>query len=557
MSVIRPGMGPRVLAPGSFGDDPISKLQRDLELITAKLTEIRGGSAGTPTAQPQKTAIAVVSSSFVSGIRKATELSAGDPNERISLIDRFLERITEFDREVLKKTTPTGDTAIIADRRPTVRADLSNLPTHLHITDRLLDLYAQAQRVTVIRTSATVAEQGTKSPVAKVPAAAPSANDQALAQSQQHIQRLEGKIATLMKQLSDSEEKTLAAQSATKSGKIEVAEMQKTLSQSMLTVEALRKEAAAATAAAAAAAAAAATVISPTKSAANAAEERVRQLEERLEVEIGINQRMYSAVMGVAESFGKDGTMGDVGASALSGDSRHALDALTGASRAVAEQLKAAGAACSGMKREHDDVESRLAVLQRDHGSLLTAHDDSKVELSTLRAQLDKFRSKEQRDQSLLVAKVQADGDQLDKLKTELSNALAKIVELEKLTPAFNEALGNLFKKDQELDGLAFDLAQLTEELASYKTLAETLKAKMRDMGGKDAAFFDSFEEVMRDEMAAMKWAFEAKLRVAKEKADAMSVKHQQEMQKLRESNSQSSKLHVLHQSGSTASFPR
>ena len=30
-------------------------------------------------------------------------------------------------------------------------------------------------------------------------------------------------------------------------------------------------------------------------------------------------------------------------------------------------------------------------------------------------------------------------------------------------------------------------------------------------MGGKDASFFDSFEEVMKDEMMAMKWAFEVR----------------------------------------------
>jgi chromosome segregation ATPase len=412
-------------------------------------------------------------------------------------------------------------------------------------------LYAQAQRVTVVRTSTTVVEQGKSTKAA----AAPSANDQALAQSQQHIQRLDGKIATLMKQLSDSEEKTLAAQSAAKHSKVEVADAQKSLSQSMITIEALRKEAAAATAAAAAAAAAATT---PTASAASAMEQRVRQLEERLEVEIGVNQRMFAAVMGIADNFGRDGTIGDVGASALSGDSRNALEALTAASRAVAEQLKAAGAACSGMKREQDDVLSRLAVLQKEHGYLLAAHEETKVELLALRAQQEKFRNKEQHDQTAL-AKVQADGDELNSVKGDLSRALARAVEAEKqverLSPALREALANLSKSQQELEGLSFDINQVTEELNSYKTLAETLKAKMRDMGGKDTSFFDSFEEVMRDEMAAMKWAFEAKLRVAKEKADAVSVKHQQELQKLREAGA--GKLHAVHHSGSAASFTR
>ncbi len=40
--------------------------------------------------------------------------------------------------------------------------------------------------------------------------------------------------------------------------------------------------------------------------------------------------------------------------------------------------------------------------------------------------------------------------------------------------------------------------------------------------------FLDTFEEVMRDEMMAMKSAFETKLKFAKEASDLLSKKHQE-----------------------------
>ena len=70
----------------------------------------------------------------------------------------------------------------------------------------------------------------------------------------------------------------------------------------------------------------------------------------------------------------------------------------------------------------------------------------------------------------------------------------------------------------------------------SYKKLTEKLKLKIRDMGAgskESKDFLDTFEEVMRDEMSAMKAAFEMKLRVAKEEADATTRRHQQEIARI------------------------
>ena len=106
------------------------KLTRDLDILSSKLSDIRGNSTATTTSGTagQKQAIAVVSSSFVSGIRKATELGGNPGDDRLSVLDRIVEKVTEYDREVLKKTA-TADASISRTRE-----DLTSLPTHLHIT---------------------------------------------------------------------------------------------------------------------------------------------------------------------------------------------------------------------------------------------------------------------------------------------------------------------------------------------------------------------------------------------------------------------------------------
>ena len=71
-------------------------------------------------------------------------------SSKLNLLEKLIEKIVEFDRLVLKKTAPE---TIVPQRRGSRGSDLSTLPTHLHITDRLLDLFTQSQRVTVIRTT--------------------------------------------------------------------------------------------------------------------------------------------------------------------------------------------------------------------------------------------------------------------------------------------------------------------------------------------------------------------------------------------------------------------
>ena len=53
----------------------------------------------------------------------------------------------------------------------------------------------------------------------------------------------------------------------------------------------------------------------------------------------------------------------------------------------------------------------------------------------------------------------------------------------------------------------------------------------MKDASARE--FLDSFEEVLQDEMMAMKSAFELKLKHKSDEVDAMSTRHRQEIQRL------------------------
>jgi len=122
---------------------------------------------------------------------------------------------------------------------------------------------------------------------------------------------------------------------------------------------------------------------------------------------------------------------------------------------------------------------------------------------------------------------------ELENLNLELRN---HILELNKLIPIpvpLSVEGPNIHILENEISNLKFEIVQINLELQSSQKLIITLKDKIRDMGGKDVSFMDSFEEVMRDEMLAMKWAFEAKLRVAKEKAESTSQRHAQEIQRM------------------------
>lgn len=86
--------------------------------------------------------------------------------------------------------------------------------------------------------------------------------------------------------------------------------------------------------------------------------------------------------------------------------------------------------------------------------------------------------------------------------------------------------------KNIELEGA---LQSSKTDLAAQENLNQTLKDVIKKMTNEANRndFADTFEEVMREEMMAMKGAFEAKLKIAREQTEAMSRKRQSEINRI------------------------
>ena len=125
-------------------EDAGPRLEKDLDVIQRRINLLTGSKA----AEGHST----VSSSFVSGIRRVTEekkYNDAESVERFPVIEKILAKIVEFDREVLRCTAPASTSE--KSRGNSADGDLFCLPTHFAVTDRLLELYNQVQRVASIK----------------------------------------------------------------------------------------------------------------------------------------------------------------------------------------------------------------------------------------------------------------------------------------------------------------------------------------------------------------------------------------------------------------------
>jgi chromosome segregation ATPase len=208
------------------------------------------------------------------------------------------------------------------------------------------------------------------------------------------------------------------------------------------------------------------------------------------------------------------------------------------------------------VKSEHEkllkslaDAESARDAAQKQYAYLLEEHEEIKKEVAALR----ELQREKRKEESAAATQNQENLDQIEQLKAQLADALKKLSSSQSSANEVVLLMAKLSESETENRNLKFEVGELTEEVKSLKNLSDQLKQKIREMAGNDTSFLDSFEEVMKDEMMAMKWAFEAKLRVAKEKCDAMAQRHQKEIQALRESSS----LPLLGLSGKSSLLPR
>jgi hypothetical protein len=120
----------------SDNNEGIKLLEKDLQIITKKLTDLKK---------------ATVEESSLSrngiGLSNSVPILTNEETIKLQLTEKIMVKLTEVDREVLNKT---GDTMMSRARRSSrdglLGSDLSCLPAHLTLVDRLLDFHVLVKR---------------------------------------------------------------------------------------------------------------------------------------------------------------------------------------------------------------------------------------------------------------------------------------------------------------------------------------------------------------------------------------------------------------------------
>lgn len=170
--------------------DEVSKIQQDINILTQKIAELNGEPV------PQMDDNSSAASPFVVGLRALadSERKFKDVKElKINTLEKLLEKVSEYDRILLKETAPVVDPTVIPQRRKSFGQDLFCLPTHMHLTARLMDLHSASKRVTVIK----MTEQGAAAPSSGTPPLNPT--DKKL------IEGLKTTVAKQAKQIEEAE----------------------------------------------------------------------------------------------------------------------------------------------------------------------------------------------------------------------------------------------------------------------------------------------------------------------------------------------------------------
>lgn len=512
-------------------DPEVDKLQNDLVLLTQKIADI----TGEPQRAPPAPGSMKDSAGFVNGLRGQTEASAYD--HKMGMLNKVLGKISELDRIVLKKTAPEKD---VSARRGSRGMDLISLPTHLHITDRLLDLHTKSQRVTVIKTGGG----GGGAPESN--GAAPNSPRSA------KVNGNDAKtIEKLQQKLEDSEAKRRAvaedcslARKENSALKREVEALQKAkeeAAQSSNESEAVGQRASN-------------DEIDRLRAALAAARAEVEACQESLESETSRSLAAVKEVVARGMNISRKGS-GTGTVSGGSGDTpAPAPSSGDGSDRGLSPEMQRALAVLdeglasreSSLREELVSINSVKESLEGENQSLALNMDLLNKDLLTSQGELEAMRTSYHQLHSETIGKegagaraekeLKAANDKIVELQTELVNAARRTLELERLPLQLEQEQNRARSFEEQTIKVQGALSGKEEECKQYQQLNEALKSKLRDMSGKDASsreFLDSFEEVLQDELMAMKSAFESKLKHKSEEADALSSRHRQEIQRL------------------------
>ena len=186
-------------------------------------------------------------------------------------------------------------------------------------------------------------------------------------------------------------------------------------------------------------------------------------------------------------------------------------------------------------------------MLARDVSTLCSQLEAMKAAYSGLESEMIDYRNSQTKkllaagdpaEAEELKRKLAAAHDLLSALQEDLGAATQRALALEKFPAMMTNLECRLITVEGEKSELNAAAIGLRNEVASYKKLTDSLKDKIRELSSRatndnSRDFLDTFEEVMKDEMLAMKAAFEAKLKAVKEDSEMVSRRHQQEIQRI------------------------
>lgn len=509
--------------------EELAKINQDVTILQARISHL----SGEPVIQTPPSTVAVlgsnnVTSPFVSGLRGLTAETSTKTIDnslelKIEAYESVLKKIIELDRLVLKKTSPTDITAV---RRKSNGNDLHTLPTHLHLADRLMDLHTQSKRVTVITQTAVSNNNNGEPATSNTPNTplSPRSNKNA-------TDKLHNTINDLKKQLQDADERNKRNQEEIISSRKDIMSLKQELEQTKSELEQEKSNNRSNNG----------NELINYKTQISEMQERNNQMQDWLLTEKKKNQSLLMMIREKASKLEKKG--GTISPSKCEQlekveFNQEEVEAFSYLDSAISSQFESLRSQIMTISTVKDMLEGEIQnytmereILMKDLTTLTNEHDAIKGAYHALETETMNKKGDSELQKKLTTAQ-----EMLEQLQSELASMARRSLELERLPPLLSE-LEIKFKasEDSRLKN-DFKVKEVTEELGSYKALCEKLKQKIRDMSGKDSKtqdFLDSFEEVMRDEMMTMKMAFEAKLKQAKEEADANSRRHQEEISRL------------------------
>ena len=572
---------------GGVGSDEVNKLQQDLVLLTQKIADMTGEPQRAPPTPNLEGPAGAPSSPFVSGLRGMADSTGGSGGNtdalRLAMTEKVLKKVMELDRALLKKTAPDteGGSTTQRARRGSRGMDLFTLPTHLHITDRLLDLHTQSKRVVTVTKeklgnagSATPAGAGTdtvapesggssssKEPrgLSPTPPSSNSSSSNSPRPNGAEIKKYKDEVAALKAKLTESEARRATIKDDCQQARKDNLMYKKQLEEANKRNEALQKLAEQEKEKGQSASSSGNDYlarIAELEAQLKTVNAELRSTQERLEEEIARSARTVEAISQRASSVKNN--------NAEYGNSpqKESAQVIAAAAQSAGKAAALLGDDMStALERLDEALRHRLAGINDQLLSMSIVKDSLEIDIETMTTSADMvnkdFLQVQQELQAMKGAysalqsenlggegaeKLQRANNLLVDLQAEVAAATRRTMELERLPPALAEQESVNRDLQARIMVLTNDAVVVNEEMNSYKKMTETLKQKIRDLsakqGNSEKDFLDSFEEVMQDEMYTMKQAFEAKLKAKTEEASAMSNRHQQEINRIQASAS-------------------